>query len=341
MAEGSITIPKVGTVPKKALIVVGVGAAGFVGWKYWQARQSASSADSSTVADGEFGAVDTSIPGTLNPYPSSFYGDSSSSTSSGVTGDRNNDGVIGPGEFTTNGDWTDYVVGKLQQSDTWSYTEIVTALGLGLAGKPTTDTQQAILRAAIAVGGNPPSGSITVVGGGNTSITVAPGQVSVKMAESTATVSFGSVAGANSYQVFRSGVSSAAGAGTTSPIVVGGLTPNTSYSFQVAGVTTSGKVGPKSASVSGKTLSYNFPKAATPAITGITKTSAMATTGTVANAEEYIWFINGAFATLSGGPTYPMSGLKPGTTYRISVAARSPHQNAGPRSAERSFTTKK
>jgi hypothetical protein len=166
MAE-DVEIPKLGKAPKKILIpalslppprtsVIGTGKPG-----------TEPGADAGTVADGEFGAVDSSIPGVLGAVsPTNSYG----SGDTGNTGDT----TSGPGHFKTNGEWTDYVVGKLSQSDTWSYTDIVIAIGNGLAGRPTTTAQQDILRAAIAVGGQPPEGAIVIVPGGNTGITVAP-----------------------------------------------------------------------------------------------------------------------------------------------------------------------
>lgn len=337
MADG-LTIPKVGTVPKKVLIPVVLVAAGYVGWRYYQASKNGTGADPTATDTGDFGTVDPLIPDTLNPYPSSF---TSGGTGTGTTGgDTNQDGIIGPGEFTTNGQWTEYVTEKLQQSDTWSYTDIVTALGNGLAGRPTTDAQQAILRAAIAVGGYPPTGTLTIVGGGNTALTTAPAAQRATSTQNTAAVYFSGVSGATSYQVFESGISSPVGAGTGSPITVAGLQPGVSYSFQVAGVTGSGQVGPKSNTVKVRTTTYSYPAPGTPSISGVTAHSAAARVATVANAEEYVWILNGLIVTM-GGPSYTFTNLKPNTRYSVQVAARAPHQNAGPRSKAATFTTKK
>jgi len=336
---GDLEIPKVGKLPKKVVIPVAVGVAAFIGWRFWQARQGGPDAES-TIEDGEFGAVDTAVPDTLNPFPGSFSGGGGSGGSSDSSGDRNNDGQIGPGEFTTNGEWTAYVVDKLA-GERWSSNDVQLAIGLALAGKPTTSEQQNILRAAVAAGGNPPQGSLTIVTGGNTAITVAPTGVKATADETTASVAFGSVPGAASYRVFRGGVAAAAGTGSGSPITVGGLTPNTPYTFQVAAVTTSGTVGPKSASTSVRTKSYAVAKPGMPAVSGVTATAATATVGAVAHADEYIWYLNGAQRALTEGTRYTFGGLKPGTTYRVSVVARGFHQYASARSAERAFTTKK
>jgi hypothetical protein len=332
-------IPEIGGLKPKVTVPLAIGIAGFVGWRWWQARKAVGTGDESTISDGEFGAIDTSIPDTLNPFPGSFGGGGGGGGDSS-TGDRNGDGTIGPGEFTNNGQWTDYVVDRLQ-GDRWTSNDVQLALGLGLAGKPTTDAQQEILRAAIAVGGQPPSGSLTVVSGGNTSITVAPGGVSVSPAETTATVSFSSVPGANSYQVFRNGIASPAGAGSSSPIVIGGLTPNTSYGVSVAAVTTSGTPGPKSSEVGFKTKAFTMAAPGRPSITGITTNGAVATISPVANADEYIWYLNGNLHATTEGVRLPLTGLKPGTGYRVKVTARGFHQLAGPASADATFTTKK
>lgn len=342
MAEGgSIDVPKVGAVPKKVLIPIGLGAAAFIGWRYWKASQAPAADATPSIQDGDFGAIDTTVPDTLNPYPSSFYGTTGTTTT--TTGDRDGDGIIGPGEFTNNGQWTDYVVSKLQQSDTWTYSDIVTALGNGLAGKPTTDTQQAILRAAIAVGGQPPTGALTIISGGNTALTVAPVAQRATSSQTTAAVYFSPVAGAASYQVFRDGASTAVATGAGSPVTVSGLVPNVQYSFQVAGVTSAGTVGPKSNTVKVRTTSYALARASTPSVSAVTATTAAVRTGTVANATEYLWFNQGtgALITMSVGPTATLSGLRPGTRYSVAVAAHVPGQNAGARSAAASFTTKK
>jgi hypothetical protein len=336
--QGDITIPKVGSLPKKVVVPLAVGVAGFIVWRFWQARSAPAATTDATITDGEFGAVDSSIPDTLNPFPSSFSsGSSSTGSSSGA--DTNGDGTIGPGEFTNNGQWTAYVTDRIP-TDTWSQTDIVTALGLGLAGKPTTDTQQSILRAAVAIGGPPPQGSITYVSGGNTDLTVAPGAPSVAATETTAVVSFSGVAGATSYQVFRTGMVGAAATGSGSPITVEGLLPNHTYGFTVAGVTSSGKVGPKSAAASATTKAYTMGKPPAPSISAVTTTTATARVAAVAHADEFYWYLNGKMAGSTQGMQWAITGLKPKTKYTVAAQARGFNQPAGPTGPATSFTTK-
>lgn len=242
MADGDVEIPKVGKLPKKILIPLAVGLAGFVGWRYWQARNGAGADAGSTITDGEFGAVDSSIPGVAGAVsPTNSYGDS------GNTGDG---GVDDPTRFTNNAQWTDYVVGKLQQSDTWTYTDIVTAIGLGLAGKPTTDAQQAILRAALAIGGQPPSGAIVIVSGGNTPILIAPVGKLIVSRPDHLTFQWGPVSGADHYVLTQTNGGQYVATGTQ--YAVTGLSPNTSYTFKIAAATASGTLGPSS-TMTGKT----------------------------------------------------------------------------------------
>jgi len=335
MAEGDVEIPKVGKLPKKVLIPLAVGLAGFVAWRFWTARQDAADATDTTDTTGDFGAVDGSIPGVIGAVsPTNSYG-----TDTGNTTDNGDD----PTRFTNNAQWTDYVVGKLQQSDTWTYSDIVTAIGLGLAGKPTTTAQQDILRAALAVGGQPPSGAIVIVTGGNTAITVAPTGLKVTgVTQTTVSLSWNAVPGAASYRVYRSGASTNVGSSTAPSIRIDGLQPATSYTFHVTAFSASASAGPTSANVTGKTTGYTLAKPATPTVASITKNSAKVSTRAVAHADGYRWYINGVAHGYSESPTgYTVSGLAANHSYTVSVAADLAHQNPGPTSAGKKFTTKK
>lgn len=256
------TLPKLGAVPKEPVIAIGIGAAAFIGWRYWQARKNAADAAAADTTTSDFadGGLPPGVIGAVSPTNS--YGDSGST----ATGDS----TVGPGSFTNNAQWTDYVVTKLQQSNDWSYTDIVTALGNGLAGRPTTDTQQSILRAAIAVGGQPPQGAIVIVSGGNTALTVAPTGVSVQsVSTNQAVIAFTAVPGAATYRVSGAGSSNAS---TSSPITVTGLAPNMSYTVHVTAYTASGMAGPDSSAVTIKTAAGAAPAG----VTGVHATSVTA-----------------------------------------------------------------
>jgi hypothetical protein len=335
MAE-DVEIPKVGKLPKKVLIPLAVGLAGFVAWRFWQARSgTGSDAGESTITDGEFGAVDSSIPGVIGAVsPTNSYG----SGDSGNSSDGND-----PTRFTNNSQWTDYVVGKLQQSETWSYTDIVTAIGLGLSGKPTTTAQQNILRAALAIGGQPPSGAITIVTGGNTSITVAPtGLAASSVTTDSAWLKWNAVPGATSYRVYRNGGQDNVGTSNGTSFHVTGLNPNTSYTFTVKALSSSMQEGPASSSVSVKTVAKTLTAPATPTINSALRTAAVASTSTVPNAERYRWYLNGSQIGTSDSPSrHTIAPLTAGKTYSLAVRAEIANQPSGPMSGSRSFTTKK
>jgi hypothetical protein len=311
--------------------IVGVGAA-FVGWRFYLAR-NASDDDESSIVDGEFGAVDASIPGVIGALnPNNEYG------SGPVAEPPSNDSYGFHG--TTNAQWSQYVISQLQQgSDSWSYSTITTAIGNYLGSRPLSDAQQAIVRSAIAVGGYPPVGSHTIVPGGNTALTVAPGGLKVTTTATTAVLTFNSVAGAASYRAFR-GVASSVGSAAQSPITVSGLKPNTSYTFSVRGVTASGKDGPESTKVTARTKAVIMPTPAKPRATSITKTSAYVSTGKVSGADGYNWYLNGMPRGHSDAPSYTMSGLKTKTNYRVSVAADTSTGAPGKQSPTVSFKTK-
>lgn len=324
-----VEIPKVGKLPKKVLIPIAVGAAGFVAWRYWKAKNGTGSDAETTITDGEFGAVDSAIPGVAGAVsPNNSYGDSGNSS----------DGSTDPTRFTSNAQWTDYVVGKLQQSETWTYTELITAIGLGLAGRPTTSAQQSILRAALAVGGQPPSGSIVIVSGGDTAPLVAPGGGHATASSTSLMLGWDSVAGADHYVITRADGGTYTAPGTS--YTVSGLKPNSSYTFKIAAANAAGTVGP-SATVTGKTMSVGLKAPGTPKISSVTKSGGTASTTGTPGATLYIWYLNGQERAHTEGHTYNFSGLKPNTSYRITVAGDIDGQPTGPASAAATLKTKR
>ncbi len=334
---GDVNVPKLGPMNKKVLAGVGVAAAGFVGWRYYQSRKDAAAAAADTTDTTDPGFQDPgvlpSVSGAVDG--SGLFGDGTTtvptSTDYGFTG-------------TTNDQWTQYVATQLSQSDQWSYTDILTALGAYLAGRPLSAIQQQIVQAAIAIGGHPPVGNPVVVSGGNTPITVAPtGVVATGSTSSTVTLSWQPVAGAAQYRVYRSGVANNVG-GTndaTTHITIGGLSPNTSYTFYVAAETGNGVLGPRSAGVAGKTTAISLKAPSTPKVTGVTASGASASTGAVSGATGYNWYINNVAHGHSDAPHYAISGLKKSTKYTLKVTADNASQAPGPASGSVVFTTKK
>lgn len=245
MIGGTIDIPKVGSVPKIAVFGIGGVALAYIGWRYYQARSSASS---DTTVDPGF-----DDPGTLPGVAGAVSDTNQYGATTGGTG-----GDAGTGVITTNAQWSQDAESKLL--DSYAASDIVAALGNYLGGQPLSDAQQTIVRSAIAVSGYPPVGSFSIVSGGNTALTLAPSGVNVgSVAATSVAVNFTEVAGAKFYKVAASNGASATGA--SSPIVLSGLSPNTSYSVTVTGYTASNTAGPTSAAVSFKTAAGAAPAA--------------------------------------------------------------------------------
>jgi hypothetical protein len=252
VSEG-LTIPHLGTVPRPvAFGVVGLGAA-FVGWRYYVARQSAAADDTTTPTENpDFDAEGD---------PSSVLGAVSPTNSYGLTeGDTDDDTntVDGYGfTGTTNSEWTQYVTTQLEQSDTWSYSDIVAALGQYLANGPLTTLQKQIVQSGIALGGFAPVGSHTIISQPVTRPTQAPtGLHVVSKTSSGVTIGYSAVAGATQYVVYRSKVAKGAkpttvggvnaGESPTTQIPVGGLSPSSYYAFAVRAMSADGSHGPES-----------------------------------------------------------------------------------------------
>lgn len=325
-----VDIPKVGPVNKKVLIVTGVGVAGFLVWRYYRASSEVTSADETTAEDAgyEDGGTIPAVEGATDWYGSgsSSTGDTTSSTSQALL---------------TNAQWSQYARDQLLAADVASGSDISAALGNYLAGKPLTAGQQTIVQAAIAYAGYPPVGTHVVVPGGDTDITVAPSGLKViGTSPNSVTLSWVAVAGAESYDVYRSGAASNAVRSSATSATISGLNSNTSYTFQVAAVSGAGKAGPKSSSVSGKTSAVTLTKPATPSVSSITATTAKVSTGKVSGATGYRWYVNGRLNGATDAPAHAISGLKKSTKYTVSVRADTPTQGPGPESAKRSFTTK-
>lgn len=326
---GDLDVPKVGKVDKKIIIPIVVAGAAFVGWRYYQASQGTGD-DVAVDEEGDFGDG-SSIPSVIGAVrDDNAYG-------SGSSGDSGNTQSSNP---TTNAEWSNIVADKLSASDSWSYTDIVTALGNYLNARPLSTGQQQIVQAAIAVGGYPPVGSHTIIPGGNATITVAPsGLKASKVTADSVTLAFSAVPGAAGYRAYR-GAGTNVGSSVTNTLTVSGLQPSTKYTFNVAAMTAAGTTGPHSSSITVSTSDLKLATPAKPRVSSVAKTSARVTTGAVKGATGYNWYINGIAHGHSDGPTYVVSGLKSRTTYRVKVAADIASQAGGKSSPETTFKTK-
>lgn len=330
---GKVDVPVVGSVDKRVLLVVGVGAVGFVGWRYYVARSASDyDPDAEPVDPGmEDAGILPAVEGAVRPggdYGLPSVGDEGT----GSYGFRG----------TTDAQWTQYATAQLTASDQWSFTAIVTALGKFIAGKPLTTTEQQIVQAAIAVAGHPPeSPNKPTVPGGDTPITVAPTGLKGTGAATAVTLTWGPVAGAGSYRIYRKGVTENVGVSNDTTAQVGGLDPNTSYQFKVAAVSEAGKTGPSSGWVTVKTLGAKLT-----APTGLkgtsTKNTVKLTWKAVSGADGYRAYRQGVSANVGASRDASMTigGLRANTTYRFKVAATAGN-TTGPSSGWVAVKTKK
>lgn len=329
--EGDVEVPVAGKVPKKAVAGIAVAAVAFIAWRYYVASQSTGDGTDATDAGYEDPGTLPGVQGAVRD--DNLYGSGTSDTGSTVDGY----GFTG----TTNSQWTQYVSGQLTQSDTWSYTDIVTALGNYLAGKPLSTLQQSIVNAAIGVGGQPPVGYHTVVPGGNTPLTIAPSGLKATSTANAVVLTFGAVSGASGYRAYKNGTGTNVGSSNGTSITVSGLDGNTTYKFGVRAYGPSGASGPMSSLVSVKTKGVTLKQPNKPRMTAIQKTSAHAATAAVAGADGYNWYVNGVAHGHSDAPSYTITGLKANTSYKVTVRADTSTGSPGPASNTALFKTKK
>jgi hypothetical protein len=170
MTDTDVDVPQVGPVNKRIVVGVVVGVGGFVGYRYWQAKKTATATDSAAATDTtnpDFTNTNSDPSAVLGAVsPTNSFGDSSTGTTTPIA-DSSSYGFNG----TTNDQWTQYAASQLAQADQWSYADIVTALGLYLEEMPTTPMQQQIVSSAVAVAGYPPVGHHVLI---STPVTTTP-----------------------------------------------------------------------------------------------------------------------------------------------------------------------
>lgn len=332
---GKVDVPVVGSVDKRVLLAVGVGAVGFVGWRYYVAQSAtAYDPDAEPVDPGmEDAGILPAVEGAVRPGNDYGLGDGGGDEGTGSYGFRG----------TTDAQWTQYATAQLTASDQWSYTAIVVALGKFIAGKPLTTTEQQIVQAAIAVAGHPPeSPNKPTVPGGDTPITVAPTGLKGTGQATVVTLTWTPVAGAGSYRIYRDGVTQNVGTSLDATAQVGGLDPNTSYRFKVAAVSEAGKTGPGSGWVTVKTVGAKLSAPTSVKATAAGKTSVKLTWKAVSGADGYRAYRQGVAANVGASRDSSMvvGGLRANTTYRFKVAATAGN-TTGPSSGWVSVKTKK
>lgn len=133
---------------RKVYLMVGAAAAGFVGYRWWQARNtSAGRPVDSTLGTG---SVVEGGGGGLAPGGNVQYGGAD---------------IGGEGPPATNADWANLAV-QLLVNQGWDGATVQVALGKYLNRQALTDAEVNIVQAAIAVAGSPPVGTFTILDGG-------------------------------------------------------------------------------------------------------------------------------------------------------------------------------
>lgn len=313
---------------QKALVVVGVGAAAFVAYRWMTSDSSAESIPVTSGTDDELsgtGIIGSNVGGSEN------VGNSSNTRAN---------------EFDSNNKWFAEAVERLSNGG-WNAQAVQSALGEFLTGQSLDSNEAAIVRAAVgAMGGYPPSGPMTITvtpGVTDASKLAAPTGLKVSAKSSTSVeLSWNGVTNAKQYRVYRSGVAQNVGASTDTKAQIGGLESGKSYTFYVAAALSDGKTGPRSAGVTVKTDTKKLARPTGLKASSIGKTSARLT-WTSTYPGEYLIRRSGSSQTWESVDTsFALTGLRPRTKYSYQVAAVSPGtRTPGPWSSYVSFTTKR
>lgn len=314
---------------KKALVVVGVGAAAFVTYKWFTNSSSADTAPTTVTSSTDADGAATGIIG------------------SNVGGDENvgNSSNSGSSLITTNDAWFNLAVDRLSNAG-WNEQVVQSALGEFLAGNALDSSEATIARAAVGAAGYPPNGPTSIKeapGVTDASKLKAPTGLKVTATtDSSVDLSWLPVDGATQYRVYRSGASQNVGASADTKAHIGGLEPGKSYTFYVAGGVLNGKMGPRSSGVTAKTEARKLKAPTGLKVSKITKNSAYLT-WTPTYPYQYLIRRSGSSSTAeSVDAATTLSGLKPGTKYSYQVAAvQEGSRTPGPWSSYVTFTTKR
>jgi len=328
MSEATVEVPAVGRVKKQYVYVAAALVAGIVGFAYWR-RSSAPVEDFPAYTDED------------------VISDGVTDTAGGAAGGSASSGGTGGGDSSTTPDSDSEWVMMAREALAGSFDDAALSIALGryIGREGLSQAQQDMVRAAIGSIGYPPGGHYPITpdtAGSPSTFNEPTGLKATAKTTTSVTLSWNRVAGASGYSIFRSDLGSEpVGDSGDTVASVRGLEPNRTYVFTVAARTGAGATGPRSQPLTVKTEPVKLAKPSTPSVSGITRTSVKVSTGRVSGARDYHWYLNGRQTGGTDGPTYTITGLKPNTTYRVSVAADTPTPGTGPRSAERTFKTKR
>jgi hypothetical protein len=315
---------------KKVLVVVGVGAAAFVAWKWMSSGNSADTAATPTTSGTDADQAATGIIG------------------SNVGGSENtgNSSNTGTSAITSNDQWYQAAEDRLVNAG-WNAQAVQSALGEFLMGHALDPSEVKIVQAAVgAMGGYPPNGPSTIkqtVGTTDVSKLKAPtGVKGVSNSPTTVDLTWSAVSGAKQYRVYRSGASQNVGGSIDTKAQVAGLQPGTKYTFYVAAGLDGEKMGPRSTGVTVTTQKRKLTAPTGLKISNVTKNSARLTWNPTYPGEYLIRRSGSSSTSESVDPATTLSGLHANTKYHFQVAAVEPGtRTPGPWSSYVTFTTKR
>lgn len=318
----TIEIPKIGSVKRQHLYIVGGVAGGVVVYAWWRAR----SAPADGTAEEEL------------PPEDPFQGMTDSGGGGSVTGYGGGGSDTQQTGPRTNAEWTMLATERLLGS--YEMQAITDALGSYINRKPLTATEQRIVQAAIAVAGYPPEGSFTIIGvGPETGVSDAPTGIAVRsVLEDAFTVTWNATPGAVRYKVYEGSKLVITKASTF--YAATGKKPATKYGpIVVSGVSAAGVEGPKSLPIFVTTMGNPPINSAKPLAapgniraTDVTTTQIDIVWNHVPGAARYDFWVDGKRKAYTPNTYYTVSGLRKNTSHRFQVRAIDASGKPGPNS---------
>lgn len=214
-------------------LLVGAGAL-FVGWRWWQARQSSSEAVATTTGEVvEGGPMASGVVGS-GAGPGNIQWATAGETDATT-----------PGSIDTNAEWTMAAVERLSGQG-MDPVAVLGALGSFLARQPLDAGERQIVQAAVAAAGEPPQGRPWTVleQVAPTALAAPTGLRAVTRGGTYVKFDWRPVQGAGSYRFYKNG---ALVASTSATVARPAWKTGENASVAVSAVSTLGKEGPQSA----------------------------------------------------------------------------------------------
>jgi hypothetical protein len=162
--EGTVSTP-FGHLPKAGVIVVGGGTVIVLGVAWYRSRQApavtpatdASAADATDATDATDAGLDPYASGDAGLNTGGYYDAGGNYVPYDPYSAGNaTPGVAGPGSFTSNAQWSQYVQQYLTGTEGLDAALVGHAIGNYLTGTPVDDTMIPVINQAISVGDRPP-----------------------------------------------------------------------------------------------------------------------------------------------------------------------------------------